>query len=440
MPVIIDITSRKSEITDLASHLGGFISYYTGCWWDAGSLPPRFRRSYTGGEQARNEKETTIAIKKALREIRKYPSGYAAQEAWSRQAGEAVRNACRFILELTGSYMDILLNGGFITITDTFIREAKRFMPAMNIEDIIQALRNVWIMNSIQMMLGQEVEHTPSVFAYSMLYPCTDNYLDDSGVAGKDKLAMSSRFARRLSGQPVKPMNELENDIFDLVSMIEDQYPRSLHPAVYDSLIAIHSAQEKSLMQQSKGSMPYDADILGLSIEKGGASVLADAFLTKGRLYRDEAFHMYGFGIFLQLCDDLQDVESDLKNGHMTIFSQTCVKWKLDGLVNRLINFTFNIIDSWEETAGFDQNLAEVIRNSCLFLITAAVAQNKKYFSSKYLKEFERHTPFSLNYISRLQKSMVKEYSRLKKMKNFNGSEPFATVISCMAHTSAAIL
>jgi hypothetical protein len=273
-----------------------------------------------------------------------------------------------------------------------------------------------------------------------MLYPCTDNYLDNPNVSIKDKQDMCSRFARRLSGESVLPINDLETDIFELVSMIEDQYPRYLHPSVYESLLAINASQEKSLIQQSVSSSPYDADILGISIEKGGTSVLADAFLAKGRLCRDEALNMYGFGIFLQLCDDLQDVENDLKSGHVTIFTQIAGRWKLDSLVNRLLNFTIGIITCWEDSAGFDKELVNVIRNSCTFLVTAAVAQNKKYFSQEFLKYIETHSPLSLNYIMRLQKSTIREYSSLKRMKNFKKNEPFETVISCIARESSAIL
>ena len=55
--------------------------------------------------------------------------------------------------------------------------------------------------------------------------------------------------------------------------MIESQYERDDFPAVYLSLLAIHQAQWASLRQQSP---EIDDEALGLSIAKGGASVLAD--------------------------------------------------------------------------------------------------------------------------------------------------------------------
>ena len=39
-------------------------------------------------------------------------------------------------------------------------------------------MRNVWIGNNLQMLLGVPVCLTQGLFAYSMLYPVTDNVLD----------------------------------------------------------------------------------------------------------------------------------------------------------------------------------------------------------------------------------------------------------------------
>ena len=49
----------------------------------------------------------------------------------------------------------------------------------MTLQEIGQAMRNVWIMNISQVLLNVEVKFTNAIFAYSMLYPYTDNILDD---------------------------------------------------------------------------------------------------------------------------------------------------------------------------------------------------------------------------------------------------------------------
>lgn len=55
-----------------------------------------------------------------------------------------------------------------------------------------------------------------------------------------------------------------------------------------------------------------DADhVLALSVAKGGASLLADGYLVRGELGPGEAELCFGYGVFLQLLDDLQDVAAD---------------------------------------------------------------------------------------------------------------------------------
>ena len=63
----------------------------------------------------------------------------------------------------------------------------------MEVYDIFQAIRNVWIMNSIQILYNMEVKLTPSIFAYSMLYPYSDNYLDDANISVGEKVEFNKK-------------------------------------------------------------------------------------------------------------------------------------------------------------------------------------------------------------------------------------------------------
>ena len=92
--------------------------------------------------------------------------------------------------------------------------------------------------------------------------------------------------------------------------------------------------------------MPYERDMLSISIEKGGASVLVDGYLVCGELTKEEEVFAYGYGFLLQLCDDLQDVKADLEKNHMTIISQLAGKYHLDKIINKLINIIIDIVDN----------------------------------------------------------------------------------------------
>jgi hypothetical protein len=71
------------------------------------------------------------------------------------------------------------LGCGFLEATTAFARMARRFDPAITSAEIYQAARNVWTANFLQLLLGMPVRVTPAIFAYSMLYPYSDNYLDE---------------------------------------------------------------------------------------------------------------------------------------------------------------------------------------------------------------------------------------------------------------------
>src|SRR5690554_6629817 len=96
-------------------------------------------------------------------------------------------------------------------------------------------------------MMGISLEITPSVFAYSMIYPYSDNLLDDPNISGAEKQEFSRRFNRRLHGEKVESESETESQLFRLVGMIEDQFPRNEFPKVYESLYAIQQGQTHSL-------------------------------------------------------------------------------------------------------------------------------------------------------------------------------------------------
>ena len=129
------------------------------------------------------------------------------------------------------------------------------------------------------MLLDQSVELRDGLFAYSMLYPLTDNWLDDPAVPSARKRAFNQRFGWRLAGLPVIPHDAREAAVFRLVARIEDELPRRDFPWVFESLLAIHEGQSRSLDQQGASGLGDD-EILAISFEKGGSSVLADLHLV----------------------------------------------------------------------------------------------------------------------------------------------------------------
>ena len=73
--------------------------------------------------------------------------------------------------------------------------------------------------------------------------------ISDSGrnPENKEKQLFSERFNNRLHGEKVEPHNFTESQLFKLVGMFEQQYPRTDFPKVYESLYAIQQGQTNSL-------------------------------------------------------------------------------------------------------------------------------------------------------------------------------------------------
>lgn len=290
---------------------------------------------------------------------------------------------------------------------DEFVREARKFDDTLTPDDLFQALRNLWIINSMQAAYDVPICTTRSGVAYSLLYPYTDNFLDDPTVTSQDKRAFSIFLGRRLVGIEVSRSTKLASTVSQLVGMIEADYPRHLFPGVYDSLLAIHRAQETSLLQQSHNYGTKQPEILDISVRKGGASVLADAYLSKGDLTSAEAEFAFGYGVFLQLIDDLQDVGSDLSNGHKTLFTLAVPDGPLDGMANRLLRFVDSVLsaDSYLST-GRTGALAELVNKSCRSLILESIALHSNLYSEQYLESIERFSPLRFGRIRTLHERM----------------------------------
>ena len=161
---------------------------------------PRRNHSYSAEQQLQKEAE----IDRLMREVDTTASIVRNQGKYieKKRRLEVRSRIQRAIVQLLHSFdciIDDEMELKFSAVTDEFVRRAYDFDPNIGDEEVYQASRNVLIMNSIQMYLGKEICLTPSVFAYSMLYPYTDNYLDALDVDIQMKEA-NDRLLLRLNG------------------------------------------------------------------------------------------------------------------------------------------------------------------------------------------------------------------------------------------------
>ncbi len=297
-----------------------------------------------------------------------------------------------------------LVRGTYAQATKDFVTEAKAFDPDMESESIFQALRNVWIMHSIQVLMGDQPQHSSAIFGYSMLYPLTDNYLDRTDLAKEEKKQFNHLFRDRLEGKAPKSLSHHMSGVFDMVGHMEDAFDRKAYPEVWESILMIQTSQENSLLQQSKGTHLTKAQVMDLSFRKGGTSVLADGFLVKGSLSKEWIHFLLGYGILLQLADDLQDLFTDAADGHMTLFSRDLSPLELEAHIQRLRHFQDAVFRAFPgERNATTLALLSTIQQASDYLIYDATLNARNRCTKQFIHWMEQHFPINATQQVRLK-------------------------------------
>lgn len=393
----------------VAFKIDELLQQFTRLWWSLDSTPPDFERAYSTKEQKRNERLLQHALQLLDRETGQAQATEREQRASQERIVTAWVDFARAALGITDRHVEALQAYGFAVAAREFYEQARQYDPSIINADIFQASRNVWSMNLIQLLLGLPVQITPAVFAYSMLYPYSDNYLDDPAISAEVKNAFNRRFRQRLQGANIRPANDHEARISELIAMIEAQFDRHRYPQVYNSLLAIQDSQSQSMKLLDAGVSPYETDLLGICFSKGGASVLADGYLVAGDLTPQQQEFVFFYGTFTQLVDDLEDVERDISAGLMTIYALTAHHWPLDRLASRTFHYGIKFLDCLDGFEGdYLSPLKEVIRLGLFPVLSLSAGSLGRYYTRSYLKHLQAHFPLRFSYANRLRKKLAR--------------------------------
>jgi hypothetical protein len=375
------------------------IEAWNGC---ALRFPPSLPR-YSLIEQRAHEKAYDQGLRAVEREARLKPRNPSERDLAQRRIVALFPRFASTALDLDQESVELLTNS-FFPVGTEFARWARSFDRSLSMADTVQAGRNAWIACGMQALLGLPMELTPSILAYSLLYPYSDNYLDDPATAETDKLNFNERFRQRLCGQRIAAGNSREAAVWAMVEMIEGQYPRQRYPQVYESLLAIHRSQGQSIAQLNHGgginhSSNLD-EVLRISCAKGGSSVLADACIAQPWLTPEESRFSFEWGVLLQLGDDLQDVREDLEQGSLTLFTRAAAEGKpLDSLVRQLLHFSHLVANRMDNLANGADALKDLMRMSWRLLILMAVADAQEFWSPGFLAELEPCSLFHFDFL-----------------------------------------
>lgn len=354
---------------------------------------------YCQKEQDRRETAYDEALISVEQEVKTAPRTRSERIATQDRITAAFGRFAATALGLEREAVHLLLHD-FLPVGMQLARWAKRFDPALQMSDVLQACRNAWTACGLQPLLGEHVGITPAILGYSLLYPYSDNYLDCADITAADKVHFSHRFRERLCSENPPAQNYREAALWRLVKLIEEQYPRVSYPEVYASLLAIHRAQEESIAQLKRDNDWDDDSVLRMSCAKGGSSVLADACLARGWLSAEESRFSFEWGVLLQLGDDLQDVRDDMDRGSETLFTREAARGKsLDRLVLQLLTFSDRVASRMDMLPNGSPVLKELLRTSWRSLIVNAVADSHELFSPGFVAGAERSSPFRFEFL-----------------------------------------
>jgi len=401
-------------------------------WYAAADQLPGFEFTYLRTEKSVNQKKLmeqldwlSVALNKPFR-------GQDEQKRFSETAGRRFKTLGKEVLGLTEKQLSVFEKEGLIELSRKFFEAARSLDVGISMEDIFQASRNVWTAVYLQILLGLEAKLTPAIFAYSMLYPVTDNFLDDPKRSHSEKVEFNQHFCAWLQGKALRPINPHEVLVVRLVKMIESQYPRETFPQVYESLLAIFYAQQESILLPKGPVVPNSVDVLGITFRKGGTSVLADGVLAAGELSLQEMKTIFDYGCFAQLMDDQEDVESDLGGGRLTVFSEAAGRGKLDLTMNRLFSFSRTILKELDSfLTERSTPLIEVSLKGIDLLLIDACARTHAYYSRKYLAYLESFFPISFGSLNRLNRKIQKRHLSMERLMNaFFVNENLSSAVS----------
>lgn len=365
-------------------------------WNSSAQLPLQQAPRYSAMEQQQRERAYDEGLRAVEGEARKAPRSREERIGTQDRILASFARFSASALDLEDETVSLLTHE-FLPAGTRLATWARQFDPRLGMADIIQACRNAWTACGLQSLFGEQTGLTPSILGYSLLYPYSDNYLDRPDVSGESKIRFSQRFRARLRDDTLPAHNDHEAALWALVGLIEGEYPRALYPYVYDSLLAIHQAQEESIAPRANWS---DLDVLRMSCAKGGTSVVTDACLAHGVLNDVENRFSFDWGVLLQLGDDLQDLREDMQRGSVTLFTRAVARGEaLDDLVIQLLSFSERVGAEMDLLPQATERLKRLMRMSWRSLIIGAVAESHQFFSPAFLQRAEEHSPFRFAFL-----------------------------------------
>lgn len=294
-----------------------------------------------------------------------------------------------------------------LSAVEAFELAASEAAPDLDEDALKQASSNALVAFALQAIDGRTPATTSSILGYSLLYPLTDNLLDDPKRSSASKRDFAVRFAQRIAGGSLEATDDGERAIDRAFAMIEAEWPRERHSQLYALLAGMHQAQIASLGQHGdRGEAASLAALWAITVQKGGLSVVCDAALTKGAVDADEQRFAMTIGVLTQMLNDFQDIDEDLGNRQLTVVNRLVREGRpLDALFDHLLRQVRAATAPRAAEAAPVRSRQEARRtllDGLRFRLIQCVALRPELFSPWYTRRTDRASPIPLEVIRTL--------------------------------------
>jgi len=120
----------------------------------------------------------------------------------------------------------------------------------------------------------------------------------------------------------------------------------------------------------------------------------------------DEEF-CFGFGTFLQLADDLQDVAEDSRCGHRTLFTERSGRAGREAVAARLENYLAAVLERARRGATPPRAaLCGAIEGALALMFRGAVGKHPEYFRRRFVRLARQGFPVRFSYLEKLRRRL----------------------------------
>ena len=280
-------------------------------WQMSADTFPDFLNPISREERQKNEQFLTHQMKHLQKLLKSYKNPFVIKRFWKKKFN-ALINTLLFqepIIGIADTFSTEILNDMQREFR-LFFDAASAFDEKMDMDEIGQAARNYLVYDVFTEIHEQPHSMTPVIFGYSMLYPYTDNYIDNPGLSEMEKETYNQMIADRILGKEIMTENAYWKKTCELLDDVTQFYEKEDKTDIQQGLLFMLEAQKKSLSQTKKENtiLLTQDEIFRISSYKGGISVLLDRFYVSSSMTQEDFVLYLSSGFFLQHADDLQDI------------------------------------------------------------------------------------------------------------------------------------